>query len=285
MVFVIDRGCEGVESVPAGAVSVTEEAGLTMRLLGVWRLDDGVDEVSTSSTMRRLLALLALQGPTNRFAAASLLWPDSESRRAAGSLRELLWRTRQAHPDLIAVGRDTVALARAVRVDVPALRAAVDRLRRRPAPTAELPDDFVALCTAGELLPGWSDPWVESEREQLRQLQQVGLELLAAHRLTQHRPDEALPLALAAAAAEPLRESAQRMVVRAHLAMGNYSQAVTQFERFSELLDDELGVRPSREFADLLRLRAVEGEDPAVVMARFTRTLDRPPALAAAVDF
>ncbi|HEY7813349.1 MAG TPA: BTAD domain-containing putative transcriptional regulator, partial [Nakamurella sp.] len=233
----------------------------------------------------RLLALLALQGPTNRFAAADKLWPDSPARRAAGSLRELLWRTRQAHADLITVGRETVALKRTVRVDLPALRATVDRLRRRPAGTVELPDDFVALCTAGELLPGWSDSWVETEREQLRQHQQVGLELLAAHRLTQHCPDEALPLALAAAAADPLRESAQRMVVRAHLAMGNYSQAVTQFQRYSGLLDDELGVRPSREFADLLRLRAVEGEDPAVVIGRFTRTLDRSPALATAVDF
>jgi DNA-binding SARP family transcriptional activator len=285
VVFVIDRGCEGVDSVPGATGSVPGESGLTLRLLGAWRLNDGSDEVATSLTMRRLLTLLALQGPTHRFAAAALLWPDSESRRAAGSMRELLWRTRQAHPDLIAVGRDTIALARTVRVDVRVLRAAVDQLHRRSPRTAGLPDGVVDLCTAGELLPGWSEPWVEAEREQLRQLQQLGLELHAAHRLAHHRPDEALPIALAATAAEPLRESAQRMVVRAHLAMGNYSQAVTQFERYSERLDDELGVRPSREFADLLRQRVVEGDDPTVVIGRFTRTFDRAHELAVAVDF
>jgi len=274
----IDRGHEVADS-------VSETTNLTLHLLGAWRLDDGVDEVTTSSTMRRLLALLALQGPTNRFAAAGMLWPDSPARRAAGSLRELLWRTRQAHPDLITVGRDTIALARSVRVDAPMLRSAVERLRRGPARTVGMSDDLVELCTAGDLLPGWSEPWVETEREQLRQLQQLALELLAAHRLAQHCPDEALPIALAAAAAEPLRESAQRIVVRAHLAMGNYSQAVIQFERYSDLLDDELGVRPSREFSDLLRQRAVEGEDPTVVIGRFTRTLDRSSELAVAVDF
>lgn len=276
--MMIDRGHEVVDP-------VTQTTGLTLRLLGAWSLDDGVDEVPTSSTMRRLLALLALQGPTHRFAAAAKLWPDSPTQRAAGSLRELLWRTRQAHPDLITVGRDTVALARTVRVDVPVLRTAVERLRRAPARAAGMSDELVELCTAGELLPGWSELWVENEREQLRQLQQLGLELLATHRLAQRCPDEALPIAMAAAAAEPLRESAQRLVVRAHLSMGNYSQAVTQFERYSDLLDEELGVRPSREFADLLRRRAVEGEDPTVVIGRFTRTLDQTSLLAVAVDF
>lgn len=283
--MVIDRGREGGDSVPGAAGSVPEEAGLTLGLLGAWCLDDGVDEVPTSSTMRRLLALLALQGPTHRFAAAALLWPDSESRRATGSMRELLWRTRQAHPGLLAVGRDTIALARTVRVDVRTLRAGVDQLHRRSARSAEPADDVVDLCTAGELLPGWSEPWVETEREQLRQLQQLGLELVAAQHLAHHRPAAALPVALAAAAAEPLRESAQRMVVRAHLAMGNYSQAVTRFERYSEQLDDELGVRPSREFADLLRLRVAEDVDPAVVIGHFTRSLPRAHELAVAVDF
>lgn len=282
MVLVIDRGCEGGDSVPGATGSVPD---LTLGLLGAWRLDDGVDEVPTSSTMRRLLALLALQGPTHRSAAATLLWPDSESRRATGSMRELLWRIRQTHPGLITVGRDTVALARTVRVDVRTLRAGVDRLHRPSARSAEPADDVVDLCTAGELLPGWTEPWVETEREQLRQLQQLGLELVAAQHLTHDRPDAALPVALAAAAAEPLRESAQRIVVRAHLAMGNYSQAVTRFERYSELLDDELGVRPSREFADLLRRRVAEAADTAVVIGRFTRSLPRAHELAVAVDF
>ena len=77
--------------------SMTNSPGLSLRLLGGWRLSDGEIEVPTTVTMRRLLAALALRGPTHRGAAATLLWPDSPTRQAAGSLRELLWRTRQAH--------------------------------------------------------------------------------------------------------------------------------------------------------------------------------------------
>jgi DNA-binding SARP family transcriptional activator len=263
--------------------SMTNSPGLSLRLLGGWRLSDGEIEVPTTVTMRRLLAALALRGPTHRGAAATLLWPDSPTRQAAGSLRELLWRTRQAHPDLLCVNRESVALGRSVQVDVPALRRAVANLARHRPGTDPAPDGL----TAGELLPGWSEPWVEVEREQLRQLQLVGLELLADRRLAELAPSEALPIALAATAAEPLRESAQRIVVRAHLAMGNYSQAVAQFERFSDLLDDELGVRPSREFAELLRGRAREEYPARPVFGQPIRA-DRsvvPGALAAAINY
>jgi len=69
--------------------------------------------------------------------------------------------------------------------------------------------------------------------------------------------------------------------------MGNYGQAVAQFERFSDLLDEELGVRPSREFADLLRSRAREEYGPRPVFGHPIRS-DRsalPGTLAVAVDF
>lgn len=246
--------------------STTNSPGLQLQLLGGWELSDGDVEVPTTATMRRLLAALALRGPTHRGAAAALLWPDSPVRQAAGSLRELLWRTRQAHADLLQISRERIAIGPTVRIDVPELRRAVASLTHGgpgALPTAN-------LFTAGELLPGWSECWVESEREQLRQLQLVGLELLADRRLAAHAPTEALPIAMAATAAEPLRESAHRIVVRAHLAMGNYNQAVAQFERFSDLLDDELGVRPSREFAELLRGRAREEYPPNPFFARST---------------
>lgn len=266
----------GIEAEPKSST-------LAMRLLGGWRLEDDGREVPTTIAMRRLLASLALHGPRHRGSIATLMWPDSTARQAAGSLRELIWRTRQAHPQLLTVTRDSLALGGSVDVDVPALRAMVGTLRHRPVSSAKVVD----LCTAGELLPGWSDPWIESEREQLRQIQLVGLELLAGHRLADRCPDEALQIAMDAAAAEPLRESAQRIIVRAHLAMGNYHRAVAQFERYSDLLDDELGVRPSREFAELLRQRVREPQGPLPTVSRINRPAAAFPrqSLAVAVDF
>jgi DNA-binding SARP family transcriptional activator len=226
-------------------------SGLSLRLLGGWWLTDSGTNLAASQAMQRLLALLAVRGPLQRSTLAAQLWPDSPDRQAAGSLRELLWRLRQQHPDSIELTRDQLQLDSSVRVDVIQLVVGVRTLEHSSLPT----EDILPLLTSGDLLPAWHEDWVEIEREHLRQMQLHGLELLAEHRLAEHRHHEALQCALAAALREPLRESAHRTIVRAHLAMGNYSQAVAQYERYTEHLDDELGVRPSREFTDLLRDR------------------------------
>lgn len=230
---------------------------LTVRLLGGWRLQDCGEEVTASFAMQRLIALLALRGPQRREAVAAQLWPDSPQRQASGSLRELLWRLNQLHPRALERRRDVLSLPAQTQVDVVKLVAGVRVLQHSALPDAEI----LPLLTAGELLPMWNDEWVEPEREHLRLAQLHGLELLAGHHLLAQRPHNALQAALAAAVGEPLRESAQRTVVRAHLAMGNYSQAVAQYERFADHLDDELGVRPSREFTDLLRQRTRDASD------------------------
>jgi DNA-binding SARP family transcriptional activator len=63
----------------------------------------------------------------------------------------------------------------------------------------------------------------------------------------------ALTAAMAAAALEPLRESASRAVIRAHLANGNYHEAVRAYAAFGRLLIRELGVRPSGQLGALVR--------------------------------
>ena len=59
----------------------------------------------------------------------------------------------------------------------------------------------------------------------------------------QGRGGEAIQAGLAAVAAEPLRESARRVLIRAYRAEGNVADAVRQFESFRTVLRDELGVR------------------------------------------
>jgi DNA-binding SARP family transcriptional activator len=57
---------------------------------------------------------------------------------------------------------------------------------------------------------------------------------------------------LAAVACEPLRESTHRAVVRAHLAEGNPAEALRQYRSYRQLLNDELGLPPSRQFQELI---------------------------------
>ena len=74
------------------------------------------------------------------------------------------------------------------------------------------------------------------DRERLRQLRLHMLEQLAVDHLDAGRHGEALQAALAAMAAEPLRETPHRLVVRIHLAEGNAFEAVHAFYVYRDLL-------------------------------------------------
>jgi len=56
-----------------------------------------------------------------------------------------------------------------------------------------------------------------------------------------------------AVAAEPLRESAQRALITAHLAEGNQGEAIRQYRQFQHHLSVELGVQPSIDLQELMR--------------------------------
>ena len=51
---------------------------------------------------------------------------------------------------------------------------------------------------------------------------------------------------------EPLRESAQTILIEAHLRVGNVADACRQYRRFRTDLWDELGLRPSEELSLLV---------------------------------
>jgi DNA-binding SARP family transcriptional activator len=92
---------------------------------------------------------------------------------------------------------------------------------------------------------GWYDDWVLSEAEDWRQLRLHALEALADRLTAIGRWGEAADAAGAAVRAEPLRESANAALIRVHLAEGNQSEAVRQFDRYRALLDAELGLEPT----------------------------------------
>ena len=54
---------------------------------------------------------------------------------------------------------------------------------------------------------------------------------------------------------EPLRETAQRALIEAHLAEHNRVEARRAFDRYRRLLHDEMGIAPSAELSALVTLR------------------------------
>ena len=202
--------------------------------------------------VQRLVAHLALVGPSARNAVAGQLWPEVSEEHAGGSLRSAIWRLHKAAPGLLVeVSNRTLSLAPGVDVDV---RELAEWARRVADPGLPLDDALIPDAgIRGDLLPGWYEDWVLLERERLRQLRMHTLEILAGRLAAAGRHGEALQAAYAAVRAEPLRESAHRTVVRVHLAEGNVAEAVRAHDVFEALLGEELGVGPTEQMTRLVR--------------------------------
>src|SRR6185312_8796837 len=90
---------------------------IRLQLLGCFRLQNRAGPIDVSTTGQRLLALLALNGPTKRSSVAGTLWPEVTEARAHGNLRTAFWRLPRAGHSLIETHLDTLSLATTVTVD------------------------------------------------------------------------------------------------------------------------------------------------------------------------
>jgi DNA-binding SARP family transcriptional activator len=200
--------------------------------------------------VQRLVARLSLVGRPSRAAIAGELWPDVPEELAHGSLRSTLWRLHKAVPGLVDSSGGALGLAPGVRVDVREFTAWAASVLDPCAGPESLVAHGVGL--EGELLPGWYEDWVLLERERLHQLRLRALEVLAERLVAAGRHGEAIDVAFAAVRGEPLRESAHRVLVRAHLAEGNVAEAIREYDTFRTMLADELGVSPTARMQQLV---------------------------------
>jgi DNA-binding SARP family transcriptional activator len=90
-------------------------------------------------------------------------------------------------------------------------------------------------------------------RERFHQLRLRALEALCRKLVGMGRIGQAVQAGIAAVSGEPLRESAHRELVMAHIAEGNVAAALRQYEAFRRLLADELKLEPSEEMRSLVR--------------------------------
>jgi len=226
-------------------------------LLAGFRLESCGHAVELPTSSQRLLALLALSNrDMPRSYLAGCLWIDGPSDRAGGNLRSALWRLRLAGVHLVDTHAHCIRLAEAVHVDI---RELEERARRLIDPTCSCQDDDLNdLPLCGELLPAWDDDWVLIERERQRQLQLHVLEALCERLVAKGRFAPAICAGLAAVNGEPLRESAHRVLIKAHLAEGNRGEAIRQYRHYRALLRKELDLEPSTHLTELMAGLGVE---------------------------
>jgi DNA-binding SARP family transcriptional activator len=231
------------------AAATGEDARPLVSLLGGFSVRVGGRSLALPMHSRRVLAYLCLDKASeydcDRGILAERLWPDSPVDHSRASLRTALWRIRRASPCLVDSEHDRVMLADGVGVDVHLYRSHAERLL---GDRSDCPHERMQLMARNnELLPGWDEAWLLLAREQLRQLRLHALETAGRRLADLARYPEAIDVMLTVVAEEPLRESAQTVLIEAHLCEGNMVEARRQFDTFAGMLWTELGLQPSPE--------------------------------------
>jgi DNA-binding SARP family transcriptional activator len=239
-------------SLGAGSTSAGSQTPVRLRLLGGFGLSIEAEEVSLPMNAQRLVCFLALHDqPLLRTFVGGSLWKESTDHRAGGSLRSALWRLRHPAYSLVSLTSDHIALSPSVAVD---LREGEALAHRVLDPSQDL-DDVAELndeVLSADLLPDWTEDWVLMERERYHQLRLRALEALCRRLSEKGRFGEAVQAGIAAVSGEPLRESARRALIEAHIGEHNVAAALREYEVFTQLLLTELGLEPSDDIRALV---------------------------------
>jgi DNA-binding SARP family transcriptional activator len=231
------------------AVQVTPD--LRVELIDGFAIKADTRPIQLPWGAQRVIAFLSLhERPLRRSHVAGALWLDTDEKRAGACLRSALWRIHTAGPCLVEPHDGCLRMAPYVTVDVRAATVAAAALMdgRRPACS----DSALIELFSRELLPDWYEDWAILARERFRQLRLHALERLCERWVALGDFGRAIEAGLAAFAGEPLRESANIALIKAHLAEGNYVEAIRQYRTYERLVTTELGVGPSRRIGSLL---------------------------------
>ena len=169
-----------------------------------------------SPRLQRFLALLVLRrGPQHRSQLAFELWPNSNERQARTNLRKLLHEFRHALPgfdNFVEFDNETLCW----KTDGP---SAVDVVRFGNAVAAgDL--ELAAHIYAGDLLPGCYDDWVGEERDRPRTEAMRAMAQLAEAAAIREDRESTIRHTQRIVEFEPTHESAVRLQMEAHFALG-----------------------------------------------------------------
>ena len=232
---------------------------LTVRLLGTFDVrHEGKTITITSRPAQSLFAYLILNAGAShrREKLAGMLWPDSLEETARDNLRHALWRMRKAFPSGASA---QYVLANDLSIGFNASApywfdaAQVENLSEDASA-----DELMAVLLEyrGELLPGFYDEWVVSEREHLSSTFEHHMARLMSLLQEEKRWLDILEWGEHWLKLGQRPEPAYRALMAAHAAKGDMSKVAGTFERCVKSLR-ELGIQPSEQTLALYeRLKA-----------------------------
>ena len=212
---------------------------------------------------RRLWVYLTLhrRGPVGRDELAEAIWGDDVPDAWDTTLNALVSRLRRSLALLTEMvpglairaepGRYALVLPARSFVDWERARDAIheaDRLVFAGEPSRALAEARVAMEIAARgFLPGEEGPWIEGQRQSLREIRLRACERTVEAELARGRPDIAETEARLLLALDPLREASYRWLMRALDAAGNPAQAAAIFAVCRRELQERAGMTPSEE--------------------------------------
>lgn len=214
--------------------------------------------------MTRLLARLACfpDRAHPRDILAEELWPEEDPEAIRERFRQTLALLRRAlEPDGVASGsvliadRSTVRLAPgSFTTDVADFTSAL----RVAAETKELHSKTAALRQAaalyrGDLLPGFDEDWIQTERLHLAERYRQALTDLTAALSAVGQREEAIEVARRAIAADPLQEETHGTLIRLFAQAGRLVDARRQYAELERLLKEALDLPPAPAIQELMQ--------------------------------
>jgi len=185
-----------------------------------------------------LLAYLALAGPTQRAAIASLLWPGADEPLARTNLRQRLSRLRKRFDGLIEDRGGVLVLADAIKVG---------------KPDKDQPFAGVLLANAEYADCPQFESWLQGQREQERQRCAAVAVKEVRDAMERNDLDAALHMAVNLVGNDGESEEAFRLLMEVYYLRGDVGQALNAYDRCREMLRSIFGVAPSSETAKLGR--------------------------------
>lgn len=237
-----------MSSASEGTAAESGLAEVSLQLLGGFELRIDGERRQLAPACQRLIACLAISpsGQT-RARMAGFMWPDNDERRASANLRGVVWRLPVEVRDQLVTSGSLMRVGDRWQIDLVRAHRLGEGVQVNGDPAVLDVDLF-----EHDLLPGWYDEWIVTEQERHRHFRLNVLESMAIRYLHAGDPGTAVDLCLSVIGVEPLRESAQSVLISAYLHQGNRAMASRQFGRFRDQLRRDLGVEPSEDLRALL---------------------------------
>ncbi len=223
---------------------------IEFRLLGMLSIAaEDAGELALPRKNKAVLAALALAGASglSREKLVDLFWWNRDEKQAQASLRQALAVSRKSlgpYRDCLQTGP--------VQISVDSAMIMVDALAFEALATSQADEDrdrALALYQ-GDLLDGARlkeeefEAWIRPQRERLRA---KAITLLSDSLNTACKAEQYVALASRLLELEPTNEAAHQTLMRTYAAQGRDNAALKQFIICRDLLDQELGVGPSRQ--------------------------------------